>query len=556
MLERVRIKNFTIIDDLEVEFSKGLNILTGETGAGKSIIIDAIEIALGAKFDSSLIRKGEDQGFIELEFIDYPKEVSLILKDLMIEEDDSLIIRRVFEREGRTKFFINSQKVSSTIIKSLKDYLIDIVSQHYTIKLFNKDFQLIIFDLIAGLEDLKKEVSEIYLKLEKKKREYQKLLENIKDIEAKKEFYEFQLKEFEEISIDDINEEEFYRELNFYKNYQKNIDIIVQIKSLIENEEFSLSSHLSNLSKNISKLSIEKKDYYLEKIDEFIDIISELEKELDIDLDISPEEVEERFNNLQKIAIKLEDLKVKYEKDNVEELKELKKDIEEKLNSIGSFEIDKKRIEEELEKIEKEYIEKATLLSKKRKEKSKEIEKTITKSLRELSMPYAEIVFKIEERGSFSKDGIDELEILIKTNKGEDFKPLSKIASGGELSRVMLVLKEFYIKKLNIPTVVFDEIDTGIGGETASKVGEHLRNLGNFSQVFVITHFSQIAVKGDIHFKVEKVEDKEKVATFIKQLDKKDRIVELARMMGDSKNKDFIETAKSLLEKEKSYEKI
>ncbi len=555
MLRELKIENLAIIDELDLEFEDGFIVLTGETGAGKSIILSGINLLIGEKATTDMIRSGEKnlsaQGVFEVN--NEQKEELLDKFGIDIEENE-VIVRRTLDVNGKGKIYVNGIRVSLTNLKEIMGTLVDIVGQHSHQMLLNKSNHIKLLDKFLGEEgkELLKKSSRLY-------NEYREIAERIEGIEKdrkeaieKKEFYEFQLMEIEKINPkkneDTLLEDEYKKLFNAGKIKEKIDNSLVYLRD----GEVNSLHFIYNSRKNIESLCkygdefnelLDKLEKIYYELEDCVDIMDTLNEDIDID-DIRLQEVVDRLDIINK-------MKIKYGA-TIEEILEFKERIAEKINLLeeNSFEVQKlqkKRLE-----IEKEYWENAHLLRRLRKEKAVQIERNLKEELKFLKMGDTQIHIVIEESKNMGINGSDIVEILISTNLGQDMKPLWKIASGGEVSRIMLALKVIFSRVDNVPILIFDEIDTGVGGETVRKIADKLREIGEHAQVVSITHSPAIAAKAHQQFYIKKHTIKNKTSTIVTKLDDEKRVKEIARMLaGENITEAVIQHAKELLKEDR-----
>lgn len=555
MLRELKIENLAIIDELDLEFEDGFIVLTGETGAGKSIILSGINLLIGEKATTDMIRSGEKnlsaQGVFEVN--NEQKEELLDKFGIDIEENE-VIVRRTLDVNGKGKIYVNGIRVSLTNLKEIMGTLVDIVGQHSHQMLLNKSNHIKLLDKFLGEEgkELLKKSSRLY-------NEYREIAERIEGIEKdrkeaieKKEFYEFQLMEIEKINPkkneDTLLEDEYKKLFNAGKIKEKIDNSLVYLRD----GEVNSLHFIYNSRKNIESLCkygdefnelLDKLEKIYYELEDCVDIMDTLNEDIDMD-DIRLQEVVDRLDIINK-------MKIKYGA-TIEEILQFKERIAEKINLLeeNSFEVQKlqkKRLE-----IEKEYWENAHLLRRLRKEKAVQIERNLKEELKFLKMGDTQIHIVIEESKNMGINGSDIVEILISTNLGQDMKPLWKIASGGEVSRIMLALKVIFSRVDNVPILIFDEIDTGVGGETVRKIADKLREIGEHAQVVSITHSPAIAAKAHQQFYIKKHTIKNKTSTIVTKLDDEKRVKEIARMLaGENITEAVIQHAKELLKEDR-----
>ncbi len=560
MIMRLAVKNYAIIDNLELEFNEGFNVFTGETGAGKSMLVGAIGLLLGEKCDATVVRSGEEKAIIEGEFLIKNENIIEKIKGFSIEMDSTLIIRREISVQGRNRVFINGLLEPLNKLEEIGEWLVDIHGQHDHQLLLMQKVHLDILDSYGRLENEVRAFGELYATLKEKMENLKFLLENQNRLEEERDFLEHAYKEISSANLEENEEEELSDRLKRMENAEK------ISRSLIEAKEILYDSD-KNVSKGISKVlsllsSIENFDNrYIElsqiledaltKVDETSHLIADYIDELNFD-----------ENELESIIERLElikDLKRKYRKNTVEELNNYARECQEKLKFLENKEEDIEKLSKDIKELKDQVMDRALSLSKKRQNIGIELSKRIKEELKFLGMEKADFVVDVkyvkDEESPIiinnlpiriDEKGIDRIEFLISTNPGEEPKPLRKIASGGEISRVMLALKSIFAKRDPVETMIFDEIDIGIGGITANNVGLKMLDISNGKQLFVITHLPQIASKATHHYVITKSIKANRTFVSAKLLSKSERISEIARMLGGETNISF-EHAKEML---------
>lgn len=550
MLKELLIENLAIIEKLEMEISEGLISLTGETGAGKSIILSGINLLLGEKASIEMLGS-QEKSLVAQGIFNINSNQKRELLELGLEiEDDEIIIRRLVEKSGRNKIFVNGFRTPLGILKEIMKTLVDIVGQHSHQMLLNKDNHIKLIDRFS--ED---EAKEVRNRLENNFNLYHELNKKIQDIEKtkkelleRKDFYEFQIQEIDSAKLDFREDEELELEYKKLFNAGKIKEKLTNSELSLKNEERNALSIIHNCRKNLEGIidyGKEFEDIYeqLEKIyyelDDCANTIENINSEIDID-ENRLSEVIERLDLVNK-------LKTKYG-DTIEEILKFREEIKEKMNKLDESEFEESRLIKKMKLSEENYWKAAKELREIRKKYIRIIEKELIKELEFLNMKKAKVKIKLEEKETMSKNGSDNIEIFISTNLGQELKPLQKIASGGEVSRIMLALKVIFSKVDNIPILIFDEIDTGVGGETVRKIAEKLKQIGENVQVLCITHSPVIASKANEQFYIEKKIFEEKTITFVKKLKNEERVLEISRMLaGDNITEAVLEHAKELL---------
>jgi len=538
MLVDLRIKNYALIEELEINFKEGLNVMTGETGAGKSIIIGALEILLGDRAFTELIRKGEETAYIEAVF--EPEEIEKInqyLEEAGIETDPhSVLLSRELRQNGRNRNRINGQLATASMIKDISKYLVDIHGQHEHQLLLDPGSHLQILDDFVAFEEygLREKVAELYSKL----KEIDKKLNSIEIDEAEKarqiDLLEFQIDEIEKAKLVDNEIEELDREYKVLTNMEDIYATVGTIFNGLSNDDYETPGVVDMLARFMKELE-ELKDYDKD-LEKFYNIISDayyLLEDLSFQLRDYHENLEfdqDRLDKIEKRIGIITGLQRKYGQ-TIKEILEYQSRMQEELEQLLSLDKYMEELAEQKERFTAEYYEVAERLSKIRQTRARELENLIARELEDLAMKNTvfEIDFKEKEPGI---DGIDRVEFMISTNPGEDLKPLSRIASGGEISRIMLALKTIIAHIDQVDTLIFDEVDSGVGGKTAQMMAEKLALISKKRQVICITHLPQIASMADNHFYISKVVQKDHTVTRIDNLDEEGKKAELARMLG------------------------
>lgn len=549
MLQSIRIQNFALIEETEIQFNDGLTVITGETGAGKSILLGALGLTLGNRFDINALNNKDKKCIIEARFDLSKYQLKSFFVEHELDYEDVTSIRREITVEGKSRAFVNDTPVTLAIIKELSEQLIDIHSQHETILLKENHFQLELVDAFAKTTALYFDYKKQYLSLQKLKKQLAEFLEQ--ELQAKKEFdyFQFQFTELDEanIKIGELklleDESETLENAEFIKGN------LVKASVVINGGDENMLSAIAQLKQGLQ--SISKFGSQFNELYERINSLSIELKELNADINSAEEDVVYDNVKLEIVNTQLDKLNKLLKKHNVkteDELLEIKNSFEDKLQQFSSIELSIEKTQKEISEQEKNCLNLAKTLSKKRKESVSEIEENIKVLLSNLSMPNAQFKISISDLDTFAINGLDKIEFLFSANKGQDFKEIGKTASGGELSRLMLCLKSLLAERTLLPTIVFDEIDTGVSGDVADKIGVILEKMGKSLQVITITHLPQMASKGSNHLFVYKIDSKEKTTSHIKRLDEVERIEEIAKMLSSGKPTEIaLKNAKELL---------
>ena len=551
MLLELNIENFAIIENMKIEFEPGLNVLTGETGSGKSIIIDSLGLVLGQRANKDIIKKGKDRAFIEAVFSSYDEETKDLLLEYGIESGDLVVVSKEIREKGPTITRVNNRTVTSQILSKISSHLIDIFAQHESISLMDNKNQLKLIDDFSGkdqgelLENLKDLVHEInYLKNEYHEKS---TMEQNKDREI--DLLEYQIKEIEDAGLSDYDDEELYDDFNVLNNMTDTLIKLSEAKSLINEgyETTSLEDILDKVIANVVEVTRYNKD--LKEVEENLEDIrfriSDIAK--DLDRYVSSSEVdEERLQFLRERIDLVNNLKLKYG-NNVKAINSFYEEISERLRFLQNFEDNLNKLLKKIEEREAEALVLANKISQKRKKTSEILEKKVEEEINKLNIKDAKFKIEIKEK-ELSFDGIDKIEFLIAPNLGQDLMPMAKVASGGEMSRIMLGFKSIIAEKDNIPTLVFDEIDTGISGKTAQIVGNKIKEVSKDRQVIVISHLPQIVALADTHFAIKKDVVNNSTISTIDKLNYDERVNEVARLIGGMNISEIaIETAKEMI---------
>jgi DNA repair protein RecN (Recombination protein N) len=550
MLTALHVKNYAIIRESEIYFDKKLNIITGETGAGKSILMGALGLILGDRADTKVLMNVEEKCIVEGIFKIKAYQLNAYFEDEGLDYDDTCIIRREISSSGKSRAFINDTPVTLNQLKDLGTKLVDIVSQNQTLQLNDESFQLSILDAIAENSVEKRNYQQVYHLW----KEASRILVDLKqrEIQARKDedYLKFVLNELTEAKPLEEEQLELERKLDVLSHAELIKQSSINAFDVIEGNENSIIQQL-NLSRQMM-LSGAKFHPELEAlIQRLSSTIIEL-KDISAELETIGEQTEANPEVLLQVESRLQllfNLHKKHQVLNNKELIAWMHKLEADLSKIGSLQDEILETEKSIHSFEEQLNNLAQKLSEKRTSASPKIEQEIQKLLVQVQMPDAQL--KVEnkiDQSTFHANGIDHISFLFSANKGSTFQPLNKVASGGELSRLMLCIKSLINDKVALPTIVFDEIDTGISGEAALKVSQVMKKHADKHQVIAITHLPQIAGKADAHFYIYKSSDKHTTTTHIKSLNESERVEEIARMLhGENPSAKVIEAAKELM---------
>ena len=546
MLSRLQVKNYVLIDSLEIDFPEGLIIITGQTGAGKSILMGALGLVMGAKADASMLSDGADNCVVEAEFDVSPDDA--LLKSVMEENDvewdnGHLIVRRVVNRSGRSRAFVNDSPVSVQVLQDISSQLIDVHSQHQTLLLSDKEFQMGILDYFADSVGVREECAALWKRLSSMKSELKALESRIAGIAGEKDYNQAQFDRLEEASLRE-------GELAELEEEQKQLANAEEIKmSLCGVEELMSDSPLREVEKLLSKVG-----RFVPSASSLSERVEECRRELDdilsdvVSMNSRTEVSQTRLEEVEERMSLLYGLLRKHNCSDEAELIALRDSLADTLYDSTHLEEKREELLAQITSVEADLQSKAAILHDKRAKASVRFAEEMTASVRNLELPYA--VFEVELIPvAIGPSGSDAVQFRFSAT-GRNAVDVAKCASGGELSRIMLALKAMRARYANMPTMVFDEIDTGVSGSVADKMGSMICDMGAYMQVFAITHLPQVAAKGHAHYLVSKEIDpsNSKAVTTIKKLSREERVLEVARMLSGSVLTDAaVANAESLL---------
>lgn len=534
MLSNLYIENIAVIEKTSIDFKKGLNVMTGETGAGKSIVIDSINAVLGNRTSKELIRTGASSAFVSAEFTNLSEKALAVIDEAGFElEDGELLIQREISTTGKNKCRINGRPATVSTLKEIGVQLINIHGQHESYELMSPELHISYIDKLAGLESEIEAYQEVYKKYKKLSAELKKATVDESERERKIDLLKYQIDELEDADLRDGEYEELNEQKAVLQNSEKIIEAIMSSRALMNGDEESsgvlenlqeINSQLSDISEYMSEVEpinsrIESAIYELE------DCLSELTGLTDlVDTDGgSLDSIEERLDLIYTLGKKYGS--------TIKEMLDFLDKAKKELNALVMYDANREALIKECDKAYKEAEKLAKALSEKRRATSSKFADKVCEEMAFLDMPNVKLVV-VQESCELNSLGCDNIEFLISTNPGEPPKPISKIASGGELSRMMLAVKNVLSDKDDIDTLIFDEVDTGISGSAAQKVGLKLREVSKSRQVLCVTHLAQIAAMGNSHFKISKSVRDEKTFTKVEELDHEGRKQELARIIG------------------------
>ena len=532
MISGISIEDFAIVKELEVDLKPGINIITGETGAGKSVIIEAISMALGSRADTAYIRTGCDKAIVTLLIDTDDCDLKDVLEELGIPDDEQIVIRREISAQSKSVCRVNGMVVPLSALNSLCKKIADIHGQYDQQILLDADNHMSILDLYGGekLKNALNECGEAYSAFADYSSAYYKLKKQLEDSERQRDFLRFEYEEISKAALKIGEDDELEESIRIMENGEKLYEAFSEAHTQLFESDYSADSALGNALRSLETVKgiSDEIDQIISRVSdayyELSDMNSELRNMRD-SISFSQNELDSQIERLDQIK----KLKRKYG-GTIEKVLEYAEKAENSLSDIENADENLKALEEKIKSSKAVFDEKAEFLSGIRKETAAELEKFVDKELSDLNFNNAQFKVDFAKTGS-SALGTDKIEFLISTNIGESPKPLAKIASGGELSRIMLALKSIIGDLDNIPTMIFDEIDTGISGATAAVVGEKLSAIAKNHQVICITHLPQIASKGKSHYRIEKISDEISTHTTVVPLTKEERVEEIARLI-------------------------
>ena len=549
MLTKLKINNYALIDSLEISFNEGMTSITGETGAGKSIILGGLSMVLGSRVDNSKIINKEKKCFVEATF----DLTDIYLRDYFrkndLDYDEITIIRREVNQNGKSRAFINDTPVKLDQLSGLTNRLIDVHSQFNNLSILDSNFIFLILDSLSKNQDKIKEYSNNFKSLKLLEKELNDKIFLRDKLNSDLDYNKFLHDEFNDLEINNINLDELQDKIKEADDLDQIKDTLSVVIGHLISEDVGVLDKLQDISRNLNKLSnsserISLLSKRIQNLIEELNIISSDTESILYDIDNN----QENIHDLRNLQDKIYTLQNKHRVNSIEDLLKIKKDIESKILTQDDIDNDIIKIEESISSLTKNLRDDAVKIHNKRISVIPDFEKLMSKNLNELGMGKSNIKIDLSKTEIIQKNGVSIGKILFKSNKGSIYSELKDIASGGEISRIMLSIKSILSKYTKLATIIFDEIDTGISGSVSSKVGELMKFMAKNMQVIVITHTAQVASKGDFHFKVFKREQNDKVITDINLLSDRERVNEIAEMLsGDKSNKSANELANELL---------
>lgn len=551
MLKRLAIRNYALIDDLDISFSDELNIMTGETGAGKSIILGALSLILGQRAEGKYFFNQQKKCVIEGTFLVREFQLNDFFAENDLDYDKETVLRREISSDGKSRAFINDTPVNLATLKQLGEKLIDVHSQHATLEINDEDFQLLVIDTVAGNQNLLNAYREAFKAFRQIQSRLKELIDLSERSKADQDYFQFQFDELEKANLSAGEQHDLEKELDALTHAEEIKRSLLTSIGLLNENEPSVIALIKEAAINLA--SAERYNPEIKVLTERLnsclieikDILSEIEgiEQSSLINESRLEEVNERLDLIYT-------LQKKHRAASDTELISIRDQISDKLNSILFADQDIEKLKLESDQLHNKVMDLAAELNKSRTESIPTIEEKVMKTLAEIGMPNAVLQIQNESLpgGKFDINGNNQIRFLFSANKGQTPLAMNKVASGGELSRLMLSIKSLIAVHTALPTIIFDEIDTGISGEVALKVGNIMEKLSKNMQVIAITHLPQIASKGNTHYSVYKEEQTDNTQTKIRQLNEEERILELAKMLsGNNPGESAIQNARELL---------
>ncbi|MBQ0019922.1 MAG: DNA repair protein RecN [Bacteroidales bacterium] len=554
MLKHLYIQNYALIEKLDIDFENGFSIITGETGAGKSILLGAVGLLLGQRAETKSIRQGAQRCTIEATFQLQDDNLKNLFDELELDYDPSeCIVRREVSSSGKSRAFINDSPVGVAQLKMLGEQLIDIHSQHQNLLLAKEDFQLNVLDILAANQQDKAKYTQLFKQYKAKKNELEEAQEMANAAQTEQDYLEFQFKQLQEADLQEGEDTELEQEQQTLEHAEEIKTSLYQANEILSGEENGIVQALRTAKNQLDNIAdvFPAAAELAERLEscriELKDVANEVEDEAE-NIDFNPERqsyVEERLSTIY-------DLEHKHHVESVEELIALTQELDEKLNAITHSEEHILALEKEVKDLENSTLKQAQVLSKQRAKSGKEVEKSMQEALVSLGMPNIQFKVDITTDTHFDSNGIDKVTYLFSANKNGSLQPVSQVASGGEIARVMLSLKALISSATSLPTIIFDEIDTGVSGQIAERMALIMKEMGekHGRQVISITHLPQIAAMGQHHYRVYKEDNDDTTNSHIVRLTTEERIEEIAHMLsGATLTEAAINNAKELLNK-------
>jgi DNA repair protein RecN (Recombination protein N) len=549
MIQSLSIENYAIINSLEIDFSRGLSIITGETGAGKSILLGALSLILGKRADTSILKDKTRKCIVEgtFDIRDYGFQDFFVEND--IDYEDYTILRREISPNGKSRAFINDTPVNLNLLTETGIRFIDIHSQHQNLNLGNSQFQLKVIDSFSHTEELLKQYQEVYSFYRKLLKEYEELQEKSRQSQSDLDYYQYQYEQLDVARLKSGEQDELEQELETLSHAEEIGNSLDSSSGMLGGHDNSILSQLKEVYTVINKITrfFPGVAGYGKRLESAYIELKDIENELEAikeKIELDPEKLAYINERLDLIY----SLEQKHKANNIKELLDIKESLRHKIDEVTSYESRLEELRQKRDVSEKKLNELALKLSQRRQESLKNIEKEVTLLLVDLGIPNGRFKIKHNTVADYTINGIDRVQFLFSANKNIELQDISRIASGGELSRLMLSIKSLLSDSSGLPTIIFDEIDMGVSGEIADKVGNIIKRMSAGMQIINITHLPQVACKGDFHFLVYKSDEGESTTAHIKLLSNEERHIEIARMLsGEELTEAAMQNARELL---------
>lgn len=554
MLKHLYISNFTLINELDMNFNPGFSVITGETGAGKSIIIGAVSMLLGNRADLKMIRNGTDKCIVEAVFSisDYDQDfINRFLTDNDLDNNgDECILRREININGKNRAFINDTPVILASLKELGEHLLDIHSQHQNLMLNKEDFQLNVIDVFAQNKKILAEYQDLFKTYKSEASKLEELQAAISRIKENEDFLQFQNKELSEANLEEGEQENLEQQSELLTHAEEIKNTLYNADSLLSSDEHNIITQLRSISDSMNNiqnvypdaevLTNRLNDCVIELKDISREIVSHVE-----DIDYDPEKLQAINSRLDTIYT----LEKKYHTSNIPDLIKKHEEIKSQLSRIDNFDVDFKAQQDKVDRLKESCLKKANALTASRQKAARKVEKELAARLIPLGIPNVKFKIDMTQQKELTAKGLDRITYLFSSNSSSSLSPIAQVASGGEVSRVMLSLKAMMSRVTGLPTIIFDEIDTGVSGRVAEQMAHIMKEMGdNKHQVICITHLPQIAAIGSTHYKVTKTETSQGTNSLMTLLSPEERVKEIAQMLsGSDISSAAIENARTLL---------
>lgn len=554
MLKHLYISNFTLINELDMNFNPGFSVITGETGAGKSIIIGAVSMLLGNRADLKMIRNGKDKCIVEAVFSisDYDQDfINRFLTDNDLDNNgDECILRREININGKNRAFINDTPVILASLKELGEHLLDIHSQHQNLMLNKEDFQLNVIDVFAQNKKVLAEYQDLFKTYKSEASKLEEQQASISRIKENEDFLQFQNKELSEANLEEGEQESLEQQSELLTHAEEIKNTLYNADSLLSSDEHNIITQLRSISDSMNNiqnvypdaevLTNRLNDCVIELKDMSREIVSHVE-----DIDYDPEKLQAINSRLDTIYT----LEKKYHTSNIPDLIKKHEEIKSQLSRIDNFDVDFKAQQDKVDRLKESCLKKANALTASRQKAARKVEKELAARLIPLGIPNVKFKIDMTQQKELTAKGLDRITYLFSSNSSSSLSPIAQVASGGEVSRVMLSLKAMMSRVTGLPTIIFDEIDTGVSGRVAEQMAHIMKEMGdNKHQVICITHLPQIAAIGSTHYKVTKTETSQGTNSLMTLLSPEERVKEIAQMLsGSDISIAAIENARTLL---------